>query len=57
MYNYPSSEKFDFKSELEFYYKKSLGTNVEKLENFSKYVPRQILTRFLAKYEIFKKVW
>jgi hypothetical protein len=29
---------------------------VEKFQNFAKYVPRQYLTYFLAKYEIFKKI-
>ena len=41
---------------LEEYYSSSVGTNVEKLENFCKYVPRSSLNRFLCKYEIFKKV-
>jgi hypothetical protein len=34
----------------------SPGSWVEKLENFPKYVPRQSLARFLARYEIFKLV-
>jgi hypothetical protein len=32
------------------------GSNVEKLENFTKYVPRQTLARFLTRYELFKLV-
>ena len=46
----------DYRSSIDSYFNKSIGTNVEKLENFSKYVPRQILTRFLSKYELFKKI-
>jgi len=46
----------DYGNEIENYFKNSLGSNLQKLENFAKYVPRQILTRFVAKYEIFKKV-
>ncbi|MDE2588115.1 MAG: class I SAM-dependent methyltransferase, partial [Patescibacteria group bacterium] len=33
-----------------------MGTTIEKLQNFSKYVPRQDITNFIAKYEIFKKI-
>tara|TARA_B100000029_G_scaffold253999_1_gene250842 strand:+ start:853 stop:1608 length:756 start_codon:yes stop_codon:yes gene_type:complete len=38
------------------YFSDSVGTNVEKIQNFPKYVPRQDLTNFLARYEIFKKI-
>lgn len=41
---------------LEDYFRSSIGSNVEKLENFTKYVPRQVLTTFISKYEIFKRV-
>lgn len=54
-----TQQNVDFRVALEEYYKTSGGsqtTNVEKLQNFAKYVPRQSLTRFLAKYELFKKV-
>ena len=30
--------------------------NIEKIQNFAKYVPRQNLTTFLTRYEIFKKI-
>jgi len=46
----------DFGTKLEKYFNESIGTTVEKLNNFPKYIPRQILTTFLVKYEIFKKV-
>lgn len=38
------------------YFSKSIGTTIEKLRNFTKYVPRSALMRFLCKYEIFKQV-
>lgn len=47
---------FQFLEKLEDYFTTSQGTNVEKLANFAKYIPRQNLTYFLAKYEVFKKI-
>jgi hypothetical protein len=41
---------------LEVYFTQSPGSATEKLENFAKYVPRQNLARFLARYEIFKLI-
>jgi hypothetical protein len=41
---------------LETYFSQSPGSVTEKLENFAKYVPRQNLARFLARYEIFKLI-
>lgn len=38
------------------HFEKSQSSTFEKLQNFSKYVPRQSLALFLAKYELFKKV-
>lgn len=46
----------DYLKKLNDYFENSLGTNVEKLQNFTKYVPRQDLTNFLARYELFKKI-
>lgn len=46
----------EYRSNLESYFRHSIGTDVEKLQNFTKYVPRQTLTTFLSKYEIFKRV-
>lgn len=50
--------KYDYISRnmLEDYFNSSLGSSTEKLENFTKYVPRQNLARFLARYEIFKLI-
>lgn len=41
---------------LEDYFSASHGSATEKLENFAKYVPRQSLARFLARYELFKLI-
>ena len=46
----------EYLEKLEEYFKTSIGTNVEKIDNFSKYIPRQKMAYFLAKYEIFKKI-
>ncbi len=37
-------------------YSSSLDTILDKLCTFSKYVPRQDMTKFLARFEVFKKV-
>lgn len=47
---------YGYRTALEAYFSESPGSNTEKLENFAKYVPRQNLARFLARYEIFKLV-
>jgi hypothetical protein len=47
---------YSYRESLESYFAESPGSNTEKLENFSKYVPRQNLARFLARYEIFKMI-
>jgi len=47
---------YSYRDALESYFQQSPGTATEKMENFSKYVPRQNLARFLTRYEIFKKV-
>lgn len=46
----------DYRRALGDYFKRSVGTTSEKLENFAKYVPRQVLTPFLYRYEMFKRV-
>lgn len=51
-----SEVEIKYRRELDSFFSQSIGTNVEKLHNFTKYVPRIALTRFLAKYELFKKV-
>ncbi|MCJ7656089.1 MAG: TylF/MycF family methyltransferase [Dehalococcoidia bacterium] len=41
---------------LEQYIAASSFSNVDKINNFTKYIPRQALTKFLCKNELFKKV-
>ena len=53
---YNTKSDYDYLEGLEKYFEKGIGTNVEKLQNFAKYVPRQNLTAFLTRYEIFKKI-
>jgi hypothetical protein len=47
---------YTYREALENYIRESPGTFTEKMENFSKYVPRQNIARFLARYEIFKRI-
>ncbi|MBI1829455.1 MAG: class I SAM-dependent methyltransferase [Thaumarchaeota archaeon] len=54
--NTSKKDDSNYLKKLDEYFTKSVGTNVEKISNFTKYIPRQDLTRFLAKYEIFKKI-
>lgn len=50
-----SEADIEYRAALEDYFSKSVGSNVEKLLNFTKYVPRPAIMRFLCKYEIFKQ--
>lgn len=45
-----------FYSQVGKYFEVSVGDTVDKLKNFSKYVPRQNMALFLAKNEIFKEI-
>jgi hypothetical protein len=54
--NNNTKNDINYLEQLDDYFNNGLGTNVEKLQNFSKYVPRQNLTTFISKYEIFKKI-
>jgi len=38
------------------YFSRSIGTTIEKLRNFPKYVPRSALSTFLFKSELFQKI-
>jgi hypothetical protein len=51
-----SQGDYSYREALEQYFATSPGSYTEKLENFAKYVPRQTLTRFLMRYEIFKLI-
>lgn len=41
--------------DMDAYFTNSLGTNVDKLRNFSKFVSRQTLSVFLAKHNLFQR--
>jgi hypothetical protein len=51
-----TKNEIEYFQKLEKFFNDSIGTTADKLSNFSKYVPRQDLTNFLFKYEIFKKI-
>lgn len=51
-----SPSDYGYREALDRYFRASPGSPVEKLENFAKYVPRQNLARFLARYELFKLI-
>ena len=51
-----TSNDYSFRSNLNEFFDSSIGSSIEKLENFGKYVPRQSLARFMARYEIFKQI-
>jgi hypothetical protein len=50
------SSEIELRSEADAYFSNSIGTNIEKLQNFSKYVPTQELRKFICRYELFRKV-
>ena len=45
-----------FSDQINNYFEKSIGTNLDKLKNFCKFVPRQTISHFLAKNELFKLI-
>lgn len=53
---YLARHDFEFSKGMDEYFSKSIGNNYSKLQNFTKYIPRQILTMFLAKHELFHKI-
>jgi len=50
-----TKKDYEFFDQLAKYFTTSVGQVEDKLFHFAKYVPRQSLTLFLAKYELFKK--
>lgn len=42
-----------YEAGMELYFEESLGTNMDKLRSFAKFVPRQMLGTFLGKCELF----
>lgn len=51
-----TSSEVSYRIGLEKYYAESPFSNVEKLQNFAKYVPVQDLRRFLCRQELFSKI-
>ena len=51
-----TNSEVSYRESLNNYFAKSPGTDLEKLQNFTKYVPRQNIARLLSKYEIFKQI-
>ncbi len=51
-----TSSEVELRAEMDRYFSKSIGSNIEKLQNFSKFVPTQELRKFICRYEIFRKV-
>lgn len=51
-----TTNEIQFRVSLEDYFSNSIGNNVEKLQNFTKYVPTQDLRKFLCRYELFRKI-
>ena len=46
------SSEIELRSEIDTYFSNSIGTNIEKLQNFSKYVPTQELRKFICRKTI-----
>jgi hypothetical protein len=44
------------RQDLVTYFDESVGSTVEKLQNFAKYVPTQDMRRFISRYELYKQI-
>jgi len=51
-----SEKEIEYADEMERCIAQSPFSNLERLQNFTLYTPRQDLTNFLVRYEIFKRV-
>jgi hypothetical protein len=51
-----TAAEVSYYDQLEEYARTSPGSMVEKFQNFTKFTPRQYTTRFLTRYEMFKRV-
>lgn len=51
-----TEEEVQFRLALDDYFRESIGTNVEKLQNFCKYVPTQDIRKFICRYELFNRI-
>jgi hypothetical protein len=54
--NSVTTKNLSYLDGLSEYIESGIGTPLEKFQNFAKYVPRQHLTYFLVRYELFKKI-
>jgi hypothetical protein len=54
--NRTTSGELEYRRDLEQFFPNSVGSNVEKLQNFTKYVPTQDVRKFICRTELFKKV-
>lgn len=51
-----TKEEIAARRDLLAYFDESVGSTVEKLQNFAKYVPTQDMRRFISRYEVFKQI-
>lgn len=51
-----SDNQVEYENGLGDYFHSSVGTTINKLGNFTKFVPRESIARFLIKYEMFKEI-
>lgn len=51
-----TNQDYDMLKALEEYYVNSIGTNTDRIANFTKYIRTQDLRNFLGRYELFKKI-
>src|SRR5258708_18559774 len=49
-----TSADHEYDTGMEAYFDTSIGTNLDKLRSFAKFVPRQILSTFLGRVELFR---
>lgn len=54
--SYQTENDLNYAENMEHYFDNAIGTNIDKLQNFTKFVSRQSLSLFLAKHELFQKV-
>lgn len=50
-----SADDLSYLKEVDSYWEAGVGTPVTKLESFTKFTSRQALTKFICRYELFKK--
>jgi hypothetical protein len=51
-----TNDEINYYKQLQDYFENSMFPTLDKLSNFPKYIPRQVLAGFLYKYELFKKI-